>query len=192
MPKSFCPDCGTMYDTDNKDIYESAKVNSRPKTRSTVRAVKAEMAEVDNSDYCLSLDKSMDKLTLFEKRELAAQEVQALELEEELADLEEKKRWLLERCDRRRRTIGDGIRNGMTAMMEDRVNTGGFDDRDERKFYSTVPSLDGYAKRMAHCLTEPSHLSLHPHTLAVNTRNIFIYVYLCVCIYTCIYIYISV
>ena len=71
--------------------------------------MKGEMAEVDSSDYCSSLDKSVDKLTLFEKRDLAANEVQALELEEELADLEEKKRGLLKRLEHRRRTGCDYI-----------------------------------------------------------------------------------
>ena len=57
------------------------------------------MTDIDSGDYCSSLDKSMDKLTLYKKRELATKEVQALDLEEELADLEEKKCQLLEEED---------------------------------------------------------------------------------------------
>ena len=73
---------------------------------------------------------------------MAAKEVQALELEEELADLEVKKCRLLERRKRRRRTGSDSVHNGATAMMEDQANTGRFDDWEDHEFHFTVPLLD--------------------------------------------------
>ena len=128
-----------MHDPDNKDLCEAAKTNTRSSGRE-----KSDMAESDGRGGGSSLDMSMEKLSLVESHELAAKEVEALQLEEEIAELEEKRRLLLARRDRRLRAADDS-RSVSAAITDERMNTGAIFDMDEPHYRSTIPALNGVA-----------------------------------------------
>ena len=71
-----------MHDPHNKDLCETAKTRTRP-PHTFIGSRKNDMAESD---------RSMEKLSLGERRELAAKEVEALQLEEEIAGIGGKKK----------------------------------------------------------------------------------------------------
>lgn len=120
MPRVFCDSCGAVH---QKGDQRNCTQN-RPCTRSqTAQETTGESVIMSKDDSVVT---EMGELSIQEQKERTAKEVKALELEDELAELEERRAKLIAKRNARITARSEGNQDGAATILEGTSTAAGY------------------------------------------------------------------
>ena len=115
MPGQYCAYCGLVHKE------EGICCITKPTTRAASKSTK--MAKANVKEEGGMTDRESGPLSMEERRKIALQEIEQLELENEVLELEERRQKLLEERERRKNRSSAGKRDGGNAILDDQPSS---------------------------------------------------------------------